>query len=89
MNHEHAPIDEQAHEARVELKDDLTKFLASLADEYPSLAFDQDEEYVIIRQREGDRTEAHILRSKHVPQKDASSIAIKDYIRMRCEELSS
>jgi len=86
MSNETPFTSDQAHHDREALKGELAKFLIELANEYPDLSFDQDEEYIIIRSA-STNTEAHILRSKFVPQKDASPISIRDAIRARCEKM--
>lgn len=87
MSNETPFSSDQAHHDREALKGELAKFLVALANEYPNLSFDQDEEYVIIRNTNDER-EAHILRSKYVPQKDASPISIREAIRTRCEKMT-
>ena len=89
-SHEQPPINERAHEARDELREELEQFIQSLVQEFPTLTFRQDEEYVIIGNPNDEHpVEVQILRSKFVPQLNASPISIRDYIRTRCEELLS
>jgi|GEM_PF-4576190 len=88
MSNETPFSSDQAHHDREALKSKIAKFFVELADEYPQLEFDQDEEYVIIRVK-GTEREARILRAKYVPQKDASPVPIEAYVRSWCERLTT